>query len=85
MPLQTFGSREFNQDTGKADQAASDEPVFITNRGRLAHVLLSSGDSQGPVGAGSGVVDALTMPGAEDIEFAPPRAQGFSRPTDLSC
>lgn len=40
----TFSSREFNQDTGRAKKAAADGPVFITDRGRPAHVLLSIED-----------------------------------------
>ena len=84
MPIRTFSSREFNQDTSKAKQAANEGPVFITDRGRLAHVLLSIEDYQRLVGAGPGIVDALAMPDAEDIEFEPPRVQGFSHPADLS-
>lgn len=34
-------SREFNQDTAKAKRAAAKGPVFITDRGRPSHVLLS--------------------------------------------
>jgi len=41
MPVTTFSSREFNQDTGRAKKAAANGPVFITDRGKPAHVLLS--------------------------------------------
>jgi prevent-host-death family protein len=41
MPMTTLSSREFNQDTSKAKKAAKSGPVFITDRGRPAHVLLS--------------------------------------------
>lgn len=37
----TITSREFNHDTGRAKRAAVEGPVFITDRGRPAHVLLS--------------------------------------------
>lgn len=40
----TFSSREFNQDTGRAKKAAAEGPVFITDRGKPAHVLLSIED-----------------------------------------
>ena len=41
MPIITLSSREFNQDTSRAKKAASKGPVFITDRGKPAHVLLS--------------------------------------------
>ena len=41
MTITTLSSREFNQDAGRAKKAANDGPVFITDRGRPAHVLLS--------------------------------------------
>jgi PHD/YefM family antitoxin component YafN of YafNO toxin-antitoxin module len=34
-------AREFNQDISKAKRFAATEPVFVTDRGRLTHVLLS--------------------------------------------
>ena len=36
-----MSSREFNQRTGVAKQAARNGPVYITDRGRPSHVLLS--------------------------------------------
>lgn len=40
--ITTLSSREFNQDTSRAKQAARKVPVFITDRGRPAHVLMST-------------------------------------------
>ncbi|MFM7237190.1 MAG: type II toxin-antitoxin system prevent-host-death family antitoxin, partial [Cyanobium sp.] len=37
----TITSRAFNQDAAGAKRAATRGPVFITDRGRPAHVLLS--------------------------------------------
>ena len=34
-------AREFNQDSSKAKRFAAAEPVFVTDRGRPTHVLLS--------------------------------------------
>ncbi len=45
MPT-TLSSREFNHDTSGAKKAALSGPVFITDRGRPAHVLLSIDDYQ---------------------------------------
>ncbi|AAW59752.1 hypothetical protein GOX2688 (plasmid) [Gluconobacter oxydans 621H] len=44
MTVTTFSSREFNQDTSRAKKAAVEGPVFITDRGKPAHVLLSIDD-----------------------------------------
>ena len=41
MPITTLSSREFNQATSRAKKAAKRGPVFITDRGRPAHVLLT--------------------------------------------
>lgn len=80
----TLTSREFNQDASGAKRAANNGPVFITDRGRPAHVLLSIEEYQRLVGGEGSIVDLLAMPGVEDIEFDAPRAQGLSQPADLS-
>ncbi len=41
MEITTFSSREFNQAASRAKKAAKRGPVFITDRGQPAHVLLS--------------------------------------------
>ena len=41
MTVTTLTSRELNQDIGRAKRAAQHGPVFITDRGKPAHVLLS--------------------------------------------
>ena len=41
MTITTLSSREFNQDTSRAKKAADNGPVFITDRGMPAHVLLT--------------------------------------------
>jgi PHD/YefM family antitoxin component YafN of YafNO toxin-antitoxin module len=85
MPATTLSSRSFNQDTGGAKRAARNGPVFITDRGRPAHVLLTIEDYRKLAGAQPSIVDMLAMPGAAEIEFDPPRLHGpISRPPDLS-
>lgn len=84
MPITTLSSREFNQDTGRAKKAASEGPVFITDRGRPAHVLLSIEDYQRITGGRRKIADALAMPGLADIEFDPPRIDIGIRPADFS-
>lgn len=81
----TISSRDFNQDTSGAKQAASKGPVFITDRGRPAHVLLTIEDYQRLTAQEASIIDMLSLPGVEDIEFEPPRLPGaMHRPADLS-
>ncbi|WP_022953964.1 type II toxin-antitoxin system Phd/YefM family antitoxin [Leucothrix mucor] len=69
-------SREFNQDASGAKKAAINGPVFITDRGRPAHVLLSIEEYQRMTGNLQSIVDLLAMPNADDIDFEPPKLPG---------
>lgn len=84
MSITTFSSREFNQDAGRAKKAAQDGPVFITDRGKPAHVLLSFEDYQRITRQHRKIADLLAMPGVEDLalELASPR--DLAQPADLS-
>jgi hypothetical protein len=84
MSITTLSSREFNHDTGRAKQAAKNGPVFITDRGRPAHVLLTINDYQKLSGEQVSVIDLLAMAEAEWIEFESPRAERLFHPADLS-
>ena len=84
MPITTLSSREFNQDTSRAKKAATEGPVFITDRGKPAHVLLSIEEYRRITGGHRKIADALAMPGLADIEFDPPRAGIGLRPADFS-
>ena len=84
MPITTLSSREFNQDSSGAKKAAKNGPVFITDRGRPAHVLLTIDDYQKLTGGPASIIDMLAMPGVEDVEFEPARAGNLFRPADLS-
>lgn len=83
MSITTISSREFNQDSGGAKKAAEKGPVIITDRGKPAHVLLSFEDYQKLLGAGPSLLEALAMPGGEDIEFDPPKMDLVTRPADF--
>lgn len=76
MAITTLSSREFNQDTSKAKKAAKKGPVFITNRGRPAHVLLSIEGYRKLSGKRKSLAEALSMPDAALVEFDPPRLGG---------
>ena len=58
--------------------------MFITDRGKPAHVLLSFEDYQRITGGHRKIADALAMPGLADIEFDPPRVNIGLRPADFS-
>jgi prevent-host-death family protein len=85
MPITTLTSREFNQDTSRAKKAASKGPVFITDRGTPAHVLLTIDDYRKLTAGHASIIDLLAMPGVADVDFEPPRMDDIvSRPADLS-
>ena len=84
MTITTFSSRQFNQDASKAKKAAKAGPVFITDRGRPAHVLLTFDDYKKITGRHTKIADLLAMPGIEDIEIDFPRLRDLARPADLA-
>lgn len=84
MTITTLTSREFNQDTAGAKKAAAAGPVFITDRGRPAHVLLSIDRYQALTGPAASIVDLLAMPETANIDFEAPRAGELYRNADLS-
>ena len=85
MATTTISSREFNQDTGRAKRAAKRGPVFITDRGRPAHVLLTIEDYEKIADDCENILDLLAMPRAAEVEFEPPRLKGnLHRPAEFS-
>lgn len=84
MTHTTLTSRELNQDVTRAKRAAEDGPVFITDRGKPAHVLMSIEAYRRLTGQRRNIADALAMPGAAEIVFEPPRVEVGVRPVDFS-
>jgi prevent-host-death family protein len=84
MAITTLSSREFNQDTSRAKKAAADGPVFITDRGKPAHVLLSIEEYRRITSSKRSLAEALAMPGLSDIELDIPPRSGSVRDVDLS-
>ena len=85
MTVTTMSSREFNQDTGRAKNAARSGPVFITDRGRPPYVLLTFEDYRRLTGAQDRIIDLLGLPPEEaDIEFETTQSRDLARPADLS-
>ena len=84
MTVTTLTSRQFNQDASGAKKAAQQGPVFITDRGRPAHVLLTIEDYRRLAGGDTSLAEALAQPGdAADFDFDPPRVGGFIKSADL--
>jgi prevent-host-death family protein len=84
MTITTLSSREFNQRASEAKRAANKGPVFITDRGRPAHVLMRFEDYQRLTKQRRNIADALAMPSIADIEFDPPRVTIETRLADFS-
>lgn len=84
MTITTLTSREFNQGASEAKRAANSGPVFITDRGRPAHVLMSFEDYQRLTKQRRNIADALAMPGVADMAFEPPRVTIEIQPADFS-
>ncbi len=80
MTITTLSSRELNQDVTRAKKAAKNGPVFITDRGKPAHVLLSIEEYQRLTGKHRNLVEALSMPGIAEIEIELPRSRELPRP-----
>lgn len=78
MTITTFSSRPFNQDASKAKKAAQAGPVFITDRGRPAHVWLTFCEYVKITGSHTKITDLLAMLGIEHIELECPRSLAVS-------
>ena len=84
MTITTLSSRELNQDVTRAKKATKNGPVFITDRGKPAHVLLSIEEYQRLTKQRRNIADALAMPGVAELEFDPQPANIGIRPADFS-
>ncbi len=67
-------AREFNQDISKAKRFAADEPVFVTDRGRPTHVLLSIAAYRQLTGERQNVLDLIGAPSGSPALALPERA-----------
>lgn len=83
MTVTTLSSREFNQDTSRATKAARNGPVFITDRGRPTHVVLTMQEYQHLTGGQMTLIEALAQPDAADFDFDPQRVKGIYRSAEL--
>lgn len=84
MTITTLSSRQFNQDASKAKKAAKAGPVFITDRGRPAHVLLTFESYKKLTRKQPKIADLLAMPGIEDVDFEIPKLRDLAQPANFS-
>jgi len=87
MKITTMTSRDFDSDIGGAKKATAEGPVFITDRGKPAHVLLSIEEYRKLRGTKkmslleSLVPSNTTEPLADDFEF--PKLGSITKPTNF--
>ena len=84
MELTTITSRTFNQDASRAKRAAQNGPVFITDRGKPAHVLLSIEAYRQLTGQRESIIDLLADVEAAEVSFEPDQLSSLTKPVDLS-
>lgn len=70
--MKVISSRELNQDVSAAKRLARIEPVFVTDRGRPTHVLMSIDAFRQLSGQRDSIVDLLALPGVDDAELGAP-------------
>lgn len=83
MTTTTLSSREFNQDTSRAKKAATGGTVFITDRGKPAHVLLSIEEYQRLSGKNRNIADLLAAPEPTHADLDIPARSERAKPVDL--
>ena len=83
MTITTVTSREFNQDVSKIKRASLLGPVFITDRGHPAHVLLAIEDYQKLTKTKETIIELLAMPEAADIDFEAPKMKKIYNPMEF--
>jgi prevent-host-death family protein len=79
----TLTSGEFNQNISGAKKAARQGPVFIADRGRPAHVLLTIEDYRRLTGGVTSLAEALVQSGDDEFEFQPRHVGGLIKAADL--
>ncbi|WP_339616306.1 type II toxin-antitoxin system Phd/YefM family antitoxin [uncultured Gilvimarinus sp.] len=77
-----LSSRQFNQHASEAKKKALEAPVFITDRGKPSHVLMSIDEYNRLTGQPK-IADLLAMPGVEDIELPIDKSTEAARAADM--
>jgi PHD/YefM family antitoxin component YafN of YafNO toxin-antitoxin module len=82
MNTTMLSSRQFNQHASEAKKKALEAPVFITDRGKPSHVLMSIDEYNRLTGQPK-IADLLAMPGVEDIELPIDKSTEAARVADM--
>ena len=81
--MEVMTDREFHQASSEARRLANSAPLFITDCGRPAHVLMSYAHYQALKGNSRNLADLLALD--EDVELdLPERPKDLARDVDLS-
>jgi prevent-host-death family protein len=80
----TITSREFNRSVSKVKKAARSAPVFITERGKLSHVLLSIAEYKKITEGYVKIADLLAVSAEDTLELEVPKRTETARAADLS-
>jgi prevent-host-death family protein len=83
MSKYTFSSRELNQALNQVKKSALSGPVIITDRGRPAHVMMSYAEYQRLTGKPVSIVQRLSSPSADDVDFEPGKISVGIKPAEL--
>ena len=83
MTITTLSRLEFKQDVSRAEEAAKLGPVFITDNGQPAHVLLGIEEYRALSAGLCNIAELLAMPDGGDIEFEAPRAEKLYFPVEM--
>ena len=73
MSIDTFTSRQFNQDPSSVKRAAKKGPVKITERGVVAYMMMSIEEYLEISGKTSTICDLLSAPNTVDIGLSVPK------------
>ena len=68
--MKAITSRAFNQDVSRAKREARLEPVFVTDRGKPTHVLMSIDAFRRLAGHSDSIVDLLAATDALHVDLA---------------
>ena len=85
MSITTVSSRTFNQNVTEAKRSALEQPVFITDRGNITHVLLNIDHYKEITKNSSDIIELLAMPDADTVDLEPGRLGDVNlKPADFS-
>ena len=83
MTITTLSTRQFSQDASNAKKAAEAGPVFIMDRGRPSHVLLTFDAYKKMSGSRSKIADLLAIAGIERLKIDVPKLRDPAQPAKL--